>query len=400
MHRTLAMTLLAWSFALTAPSRADSIVLVDGHVLSGTVLRTNGSELFVIQRSGTTLVSTTNVQSVVSSNVFPYASASRIPGFEHVLLTLNTQSWASSLKQIPASVIDRGPMKNVPYVSFRCGETYEINVYGDLANPAGVEVGVYGRSTTDSLAKIRCENLVSSLVLQDDQFVVRALNWEGDLKVKDGLTFEVTPPSAPDAYGGWWISVYSESQLEAARATDAELKEITMSNAASDANSEWTLAEMSLARRTRPTHITFKSLFGTIITNAEVVRVNNGVSLDWKDSLGSGTVRLADLPHDLRILFGFDPDREAADSAHRAQVSARQRAIQAELDAKAPPLPPRAPPDPGFGMGYGLPVGDVAYGGGSGYYPGRTVFVRSYTRSDGTFVRAHTRSAPGRGGRR
>src|SRR5262249_52131303 len=42
------------------------------------------------------------------------------------------------------------------------------------------------------------------------------------------LTFEITPETAPDAYGGWWVSIYDEALLDQSRATEKELKAITV----------------------------------------------------------------------------------------------------------------------------------------------------------------------------
>ena len=41
--------------------------------------------------------------------------------------------------------------------------------------------------------------------------------------------------------------------------------------------------------------------------------------------------------------------------------------------------------------------GSAGYGGGSSSTAGTDVTVRGYTRSNGTYVQGHTRSAPGRG---
>src|SRR5687768_9260968 len=46
-------------------------------------------------------------------------------------------------KQIPATVVDVGQLKFIPYLSFRVGEDRELNVYGDPAAPACVEIGLY-----------------------------------------------------------------------------------------------------------------------------------------------------------------------------------------------------------------------------------------------------------------
>jgi hypothetical protein len=71
--------------------------------------------------------------------------------------------------------------------------------------------------------------------------------------------------------------------------------------------------------------ITFTNKSGMLITDAEVVRTNDGVSLVWEKDGGAsgGVVRLEDLPPALRDRFGYDPAKTAA-----ADELERQRRIQ------------------------------------------------------------------------
>ncbi len=135
--------------------------------------------------------------------------------------------WARDLKQIPSTVIDKGVLRHVPYTSYRAGE-YELNVYGDPAAPAGFEIGIHGDLLKRVEAKKNCFDLVAGL-LDDpaDRLLAASLKQDVDKKARGALTFEVTPPTAEDAYGGWWVSVYSEAALDRSRATPQELAKIT-----------------------------------------------------------------------------------------------------------------------------------------------------------------------------
>jgi hypothetical protein len=127
-------------------------------------------------------------------------------------------------------VIDKGVLKNVPYTSYRSGD-YELNVYGDPDAPACFEIGITGQLLKSPEAKRNCYEIVSA-ILNDAASVafLRTLNPEGDKKGRNGITFEITPPTAEDAYGGWWISLYSEPLLERSRASAEELKKITITH--------------------------------------------------------------------------------------------------------------------------------------------------------------------------
>jgi len=107
-----------------------------------------------------------------------------------------------------------------------------------------------------------------------DKALVQVLDLKKDLKTLDDLTFEITPPSADDSYNGWWVSVYSEKQLNLARASDAEMKHISVSKveAAKQSSegdaSQWSTDDLKLARVSVPTTITFTNNYGEVVSNA------------------------------------------------------------------------------------------------------------------------------------
>ena len=73
-----------------------------------------------------------------------------------MLVTLAIQPWATDFRQIPATVIDNGVLRNVPYKSYNAAKDYEVNLYGDPQSPAGLEIGVRGDLLNDDNAKKSC----------------------------------------------------------------------------------------------------------------------------------------------------------------------------------------------------------------------------------------------------
>jgi hypothetical protein len=320
------------------------------------------------------------------------STTNRIPDFRTTIFLLSQQPWATNLEQIPATVIDKGILRNVPYISFRCGTDYEVNVYGDLDHPAGIEVGVYRKLIEDRSARANCLGFVASLLRDADEETLRGLGMQQGLKARNGLTFEITPPTAEDAYNGWWVSVYDEVRLNSSRASEKELGQISVPKVAAlrekaaDASADvWSAKELALARPSTSDRITFTTRSGTVFSNAEVVRVVDGVSLMYREGpLSMGTVRLEDLPKDLQQKYGYDPAKTAAaDEAAKAQ-KVHDLQAQAQLVDAASPASVNAPSTSSSGYSPSSP----SYSGGD------RVYVRSYTRKDGTFVQAHTRSYP------
>jgi hypothetical protein len=231
----LLFLLLAWTFV-----KADIVKTTSGREIQCIVLQENDDSILIRHGYGTQLMPRSMIASVTKSPVITEESVQpatapsgeRIPPWTVVVASLAKEKWAGGLTQIPATVIDVGAMKDVPYQSYRCGEDFEMNIYGDPDHPACVEIGVYHSLVTDPAAKEHCVNFICSILGdQADAAIVRQMNRTKDLVARYGLTLEITPPTDPDAYGGWWVSVYDQKALDGARATTAELAQIAVPKA-------------------------------------------------------------------------------------------------------------------------------------------------------------------------
>jgi hypothetical protein len=243
------------------------------------------------------------------------------------------------LRQIPATVIDTGVMRHVPYQSYRCGEDYELNVYGDPDDPAGIEIGIYRALLGSDAAKRNCVQFVAGLMRDAaDATAVRSVDLAKGSVTRDGLTIEVTPSTAEDAYGGWWVSVYEERKLDAVRATPKELDAITVAKAE---------APVEPKQESAPPPA------GTPSPAPVRERTSS--------------------PNEPR---GASAEDEV-DVLTRWSASDLRNARPRTSPAPARPTVPRTTGGSGVGTS------------GSG---GDRVYVRGYYRNDGTYVRGHTRS--------
>ncbi|PTL81662.1 hypothetical protein [Vitiosangium sp. GDMCC 1.1324] len=159
----------------------------------------------------------------------PAASASRHPETEGRLIdsgliieTFAKQFGGKDLKQVPSEFIEAGVFRSVRYLSYEAAQ-FELNIYGDPQHPAGVEIGVYaGKNST----KEEIRRLMAGLLQKAaDRELVHGLALGQDKLERAGLTFEITPPTADDGFGGWWISIYDKNALDKVRGPDeAEVK--------------------------------------------------------------------------------------------------------------------------------------------------------------------------------
>ena len=122
----------------------------------------------------------------------PAQEEARVADADKVIQIAASKPWLAGLSQIPATGIDKGVLRNVPYKSYRAGD-YEVNVYGDLDKPACVEIGVYHDLIGSVEAKRNCLDFVSAVFLDvQDHKALAGRNLDKDTATRIGWTVEVT----------------------------------------------------------------------------------------------------------------------------------------------------------------------------------------------------------------
>ena len=260
MHRGSSPMMILALALLPTGARAESVVvtLKSGGRVEGGLISESEGELVVRLAHGSIRVPRRDVKSVERGPDAPRPAAppsERLPGWNHVIEVILAEPQGPSLRQIPATVIEVGPLARVPYVSHRFG-ALELNVYGDPDHPAGYEVGIVQGAGASEAGKRDCLRVARALLPADaDRLALDALSLTKDRREAKGLVLEVTPPEAEDSYGGWWVSIYDPAGLERARASAAELEAITAARGAEDKDDPlaWTKDDYARARPARKT---------------------------------------------------------------------------------------------------------------------------------------------------
>jgi hypothetical protein len=218
--------------------KADVVVLQNGAVITGHILQQDSNGVLLQMEYGTfryppELIKDVKKEAATAPHVSNNGKV--IPDWAQIVSLLANTGWAPEIKQVPATVINYGNFNNVPYVSFRCAYGgYEINIFGDLNQPAAVQIGAMGYLKDNAAAKSNCVNFICSVLANAaDRKMVRALNWsQKDVQKNGTITSETLQPGEMGSYGGWWVSVYNSTALASARASDAELLALTQPNVA------------------------------------------------------------------------------------------------------------------------------------------------------------------------
>lgn len=212
----------------------DRLEMNDGRTLQGLILKNTAKSVLFQTSTNEVLVPKDEIRrihdEIDGEIVFEdIAGRGRLPSWRAMVADLRNHDNIRSLQQIPATTIESGLFKNIPYLSFRINEQSEFNVYGDPHNPVAIEFGMYGRQRNNpKYRQIVREFLAGHLHSREEIATLYGLSLTGDERRAGHLAFKVTPPHQADAYGGWWISVFDPKRMDKARVSDAQYAAVTL----------------------------------------------------------------------------------------------------------------------------------------------------------------------------
>ena len=152
------------------------------------------------------------------------SSPPRIQPLDTVMAAAEQSPCVAGMHPIPATLIDTGVFTDVPYQSFSNG-TVELNAYGDPGDLVGLEVGT--RNEDPATQQCLVQFISMQTLSQADQLRVMRMSAAPMIDPQPGLTVEVTPRTAPDAYDAWWVSLERPAEIAAHRATPEQLAQVT-----------------------------------------------------------------------------------------------------------------------------------------------------------------------------
>jgi len=212
----------------------DTIYLNDGKVLHGLIIKNDAQKVTLQQKMGEVdipKISINRIEDIPNAEIYfaDIVDPGTLPPWRMIVQDLRSDDSIKSFRQIPATTIDNGYLKNIPYLSFRINDRVEMNVYGDPNHPVCVEFGIYERGQKITrFKKIVRAYLAGILTNRKEVGALYSLDEKGGQIQVGNFIFKVTPPEASDAYGGWWLSIYDPARLEKARIPEAEYRKRTL----------------------------------------------------------------------------------------------------------------------------------------------------------------------------
>lgn len=212
----------------------DTIVLNNGTQLHGLIIKNDAEEVVLQERMGEQVIPKAHIRRIEDQGhpqvyFADMVNPNKLPPWRMIVQDLRTDDNIRSFEQIPPTTMLKGGLRNIPYLSFRINKHVEMNVYGNPEDPVCLEFGIYekGEKITKFKKLIR-EYLAGTLESREEIAALYALKETGDEIQAGKLRFRISPPTSPDAYGGWWISVYDPKRVEQARISDADYLKQTL----------------------------------------------------------------------------------------------------------------------------------------------------------------------------
>lgn len=212
----------------------DTIFMNDGTEKKGLIIRNNTTTVTLQQRMGEVVIPKAYIRRIDDElNEVYFADMvkpGKLPPWRMIVMDLRCDDSIRSFRQIPATTVEKGEFARIPYLSFRINRRVEMNVYGNPEDPVCIEFGIYERRASEitRFKKITRTYLAGLLDNRREIAALYSLDDKGGKKTVGELTFQVTPPDAPDSDGGWWISVYEHKRLDGARIPDENYRKITL----------------------------------------------------------------------------------------------------------------------------------------------------------------------------
>ncbi len=239
----------------------DGLLLKDGRKLVGLIVA-NTADFVTIQKSHMEYtVPKSEILRIFDEDdsaayfTEPQRSGS-LPPWRVIANDLRLHDRIRTFDQIPATVIDNGEYRNVPYLSFRINGDVELNIYGDPDDPAAVEVGVYGaRRNNKQLQTMLRQYLAGYLTTRDEIGALYQIPLSGGERRAGEMRLSISPPDAPDAYGAWWVGVSNPAAVDKVRLSDSEYARLVtpmkdvFDNEGNVLDSAWTGRELNLSQR-------------------------------------------------------------------------------------------------------------------------------------------------------
>jgi hypothetical protein len=235
--RTALIAALLWPAAASAGLRSknapDQVWLNDGTELRGLILQ-NTSEMVVLEtENGEARIPKDYIRRIDDAPndeaIFAdLVGKNELPSWRSIVHDLRIHDSVRVFEQIPPTTIDNGLLRNIPYLSFRANEKWEMNVYGKPDKPVAIEFGFYGASGPDKEARRTFREFFAGHLHSKEQIAALYSLAPDKREARAGkLAFRLIRPGDPDSYGGTWIVVYRPDLIDRARLSNKAYAAIT-----------------------------------------------------------------------------------------------------------------------------------------------------------------------------
>jgi len=239
MRATIATIILATASAFPALAQQGPLLTVDrielksGETVDGLIVSRSPNGITVRTENGEVSYPMDAIRRIQdeSEDDLSYTKAlgpGELPPWRVIINDIRNYDEIVRFEEIPPVRLESGAFRNVPYKSFRGNRRLELNLYGDLQRPAGIEIGIYGPDSRDErLRRLARRFMATYMGSRGEVGALYDIPLTGGIAEVGPTVIRIQSPDEPDSHGAWWISIYNKRALERARVPPAQYEKVT-----------------------------------------------------------------------------------------------------------------------------------------------------------------------------
>lgn len=223
-HFPLTAVILAWAAATlheTAAAGPDRVILKNGRALDGLIVR-GDAETITLRQEGTSRAiprsSIRRIDDTATTGAYFAASSQMLPPWEAIVNDLRTNEGIHDLRLIASGRETSGAFTGTPFVVFEMNGAIELRIYGDPANPAGLQLGLRAARAGDRAERQALRSFLAGFLTRREQIAaLYALEMEGGEKSAGEMSLAYGTQRRDAARAQWWVAVWNPAAMRAAR---------------------------------------------------------------------------------------------------------------------------------------------------------------------------------------
>lgn len=212
----------------------DQITLKSGKVVGGLITHRSHDGITLQTAEGDRTYRMEDIQRIQDQSEADLgyvgnAEPGDLPPWRVIINDIRNSDAIREFFEIPPVRITNGAFANVPYLSFRGNERLQLNIFGPLDSPTGLEISIYGPDRNDEELQKLCRTFLATFLSSRGEVgALYEIPLSGGERRVGPMVLEVGPTRGNGVAEAWRIAVYNTREIERLWVPDEKYTSITI----------------------------------------------------------------------------------------------------------------------------------------------------------------------------